>query len=284
MNSRWSLLVVSALVSTMLAGHPDLELQIEEVSQQISQTPADADLYLKRGDLYRRHREWERSRQDFEQARLLEPNQSVVDWYEGHLAVDEGQWAQGDRLLTRFLADHETQASAYHTRAWARWHLGQPEAAAQDYASAIAFSDRPAPTLYRSLVITQFASGGDLRAQAKETVDAGLQLFPGEASLLGLRVDLALAEGDIQQAQDYLSTVSPGILTLPQWTFRLAVLACLQGDKGSARELFTRLLPGPGNRAGSWNVPPERIEQLIADSNPPGCGETVVYMLEAQQP
>lgn len=280
--------MIGLLASTMLAGHADLELQIEDVSRQILQAPANADLYLKRGDLYRRHREWVKSGKDFEKVRELEPAQSQIDWYGGRLEVDAGHWAEGDKLLSRFLESNQKHSSAYHTRAWARWNLQRPEAAAQDYASAILYSERPAPTLYRSLVIAQFASGGEFRAQAAVSVDAGLQRFPGEASLLGLGVDLALADANVDRAASYLGTLSPGLSKLPQWIFRKSVLSCLQGDVELAVAGFASLLPEAGNpganRPGSWTVSPELIEPLVAGPDSQTCRDTVLTILGAQQP
>lgn len=276
--------MIGLLTSTMLVGHADLDLQIENISLQILQAPANSDLYLKRGDLFRRHREWLKSRQDFEKVRELKPDEPQVDWYEGRLAVDAERWAEGDKLLSRFLESHEKHSSAYHTRAWARWQLTMPEASAQDYASAISYSERPAPALYRSLVITQYASGEEYRAEAAVTVDAGLQKFPGEPSLLGLGVDLALANAETDQASGYLGTLSPGLLRLPQWTFRKAVLSCLQGDVTSAVAGFESLMPGVGNRAGSWTLSPELIEALVVAPDPQTCRDTVLTTLGAQQP
>ena len=272
----------------MSGAHPDLDLQIEEISRQISLAPANADLYLLRGDLYRRHNDWLKSARDFEIVRELAPDQAQLDWYQGRLEVDAGHWAEGDRLLSRYLESNENFSSAYSVRAWARWQLNRPEAAASDYALAISNSERPAPVLYRSLVITQFASGGDLLAQSAVTVDAGLQRFPGEASLLGLGVDLALADADTDRAADYLKTLAPGLLKLPQWTFRQAVLYCQRGDMESARAGFVSLTPATGgqvsHRAGSWTTAPELLEKLVVGANPQTCREAVLTILRAQQP
>jgi len=287
-KSRWSCLVIGLLVSSMPVAHPDLVLQIEKISRQISLTPSNADLYLKRGDLYRRHKDWLNAARDFEKVREIEPEQAQIDWYEGRLEVDAGHWAEGDRLLSRYLASNEKFSSAYHTRAWARWQLERPEAAAHDYASSILYSERPAPTLYRSLVITQFASGGDLLSESAATVDTGLQRFPGEVSLLGLGVDLALADANADRAAQYLSTLSPGLSKLPQWTFRQAVLSCIQGDMESAVAGFMSLQPEAGNRAdnraGSWTVSLEMIEQLVIKADLQSCREAVLKSLTALQP
>lgn len=276
------------LASAMLAAHPDLDLQIQELTRQISLTPANADLYLKRGDLYRRHRDWAKSEQDFEKVRNLDPDQPYIDWYEGRMAVAAGRWAEGDKLLSRFLQSNEKHGSAHRTRAWARWQLERPGPAAQDYASAIQYSERPAPDLYRSLVIAQYASGGDLRAQAAESAETGLQKFPGEASLLGLAVDLALADADTGRAEGYMDTLSPGLMKLPQWTFRQAVLFCLKGDMVRAATGFQSLLPEAGNelskRPGSWTVGSEVIESLANESDPQACRDAVTAMLDSRHP
>jgi hypothetical protein len=272
----------------MPGAHPDLDSQIEETSRQISLAPSNTDLYLRRGDLYRRHQDWLNSARDFKRVRELEPDQPQIDWYEGRLEVDAGHWAEGDRLLSRYLESNEGFSSAYHTRAWARWQLNRPEAAAHDYALAISNSERPAPALYRSLVITQFASGGDLLTQSAITVDAGLERFPGEVSLLGLGVDLALADANADKAEGYLDTLSPGLLKLPQWIFRQAVLDCLRGDMDPAVDGFESLIPATGGqvsqRSGSWTIPLELIEQLAVGADPQSCREAVLTLLRAQQP
>lgn len=276
------------LASTLLAAHPDLELQIEELSRQISAAPARADLYLQRGDLYRRHREWPNSRRDFEKARSLEPDQPYIDLYEGRLEVDTGHWAEGDSLLTRFLQGNEEYSSAYRLRAVARWQLGQPAAAAQDYASAIKHGERPAPELYRALVISQYASGGELRARAAGTADDGLRKFPGEASLTGLAVDLALAEEETGRAEEYLSALSPGLMKLPQWTFRQAVMFCLQGDVERAAAGFGSLLPEAENevsqRPGSWTIDPELLGPLAVEPDSETCRIAMRELLAGQRP
>jgi tetratricopeptide (TPR) repeat protein len=267
---------------------PDLELQIEEISAQISLVPSNADLYLRRGDLYRRHQDWLNSARDFKKVRELEPDQAQIDWYEGRLEVDAGRWAECDRLLSRYLEGNENFSSAYHTRGWARWQLNRPEAAAHDYALAISNSERPAPALYRSLIITQFASGGDFLAQSAITVDAGLQRFPGEVSLLGLGVDLALADANADRAEGYMDTLSPGLSKLPQWTFRQAVLYCLRGNMEADVTGFESLIPDTGGqasqRSGSWTIPLDLIEQLALGANPQSCREAVLTLLRAQQP
>jgi tetratricopeptide (TPR) repeat protein len=268
--------------------HPDLELQIGLLTTRISEQPGDAELYLRRGDLYRRHEDWERAAGDFEKARDLNPQDPLIDWYEGRLKSESGQLAEGDRLLSRFLRQQPGHAGAYQARALTRWRLGKPQAAAEDYSRAISESERPAPVLYRSLVIAQISSGDSFSAAAAETVAAGLARFPAEVSLLGLGFDLALSHFDIARAKAYLAQLPRGLFELPQWGFRQALLDCQEGRLQKAAKQLEALIAEPGQagsrRAGTWNVPRDVISQLAAEPGSVVCREAAAGMLSGLQP
>jgi len=273
---------------TAVHAHPDLDLQIEQLTRQISGQPRQVELYLKRGDLFRRHRDWPGAARDFETVRELEPDNALIDWYEGRFKTEAGYWAEGDRLLSRFLGTQPAHTGAYQARAAARWGLGNAPAAAEDYARVISGSEHPGPGLYRSLVITQIASGEEFLDDAAVSVDAGLYKFPVEVSLLGLGADLALAGGNTRRVATYLAKLPPGLSGLPQWAFRQAMLSCLEGDAESAAEQLQALAgetdrPG-ARRAGTWQMPLESIERLAAEPGRESCREAVADMLGSLQP
>ena len=151
-----------------------------------------------------------------------------------------------------------SHAGAHRYRAAAWWKLGDPAASAGDFEKAISNSERPSPSLYRSLVITQFASGADYYPAAVTTVDAALQRFPVEVSLLGLAVDLALERSDTGAATVYMSRLPARLAGLNQWQFRAALLACMEGQADVAKSTFAKLASDTqGNvrhRSGTWNV------------------------------
>ena len=246
------------------------------------------DLYLRRGDLHRRHQDWPGAARDFETARELEPGNPWIDWYEGRFRTESGQWAEGDSLLSRFLEAHPEHTGAYQSRAAARWRMGNPLAAAEDYAQAITRAERPAPVLYRSLVITQIASGEAFLTAAAVSVDAGLQRFPAEVSLLGLGVDLALAGSNPQRAAAYLAQLPPGLSGLAQWAFRQALLSCMESDRELAAAQLQVLAGETGRaesrRAGTWPVPLDSIRQLAAEPGREDCRKAAVNMLGSLQP
>ena len=279
-------LAVLLAIPAPSVAHPDLVLQVEDLTQRISAAPRDADLYLKRGDLRRRHGEYVLSAADFGKARELDPGNRLLDWYEGRLALDAGDYEDADRLLSRYLKIRPEHAAAWRQRAKARVGLEAYLAAADDYSQAIARSDHPGPGLYRSLVLSTVDAGAEHAGAAEAAVEAALERFPNEVTILGLGTELALARSDTRLAQLYTQRIPRHLLVLPQWRFRQAAQVCLEGKPDEAVEIFSALLIDSENdrntRAGTWVLPVDIITKLVLKPLPDDCAAAVWETLRTQ--
>ena len=63
--------------------------------------------------------------------------------------------------------------------------------------------------------------------QASQVADKGLQHFGFEVTLLGLGVDIALANNQPQKAIQLLQVLPGPLRTLPQWDSRIQVTSCM---------------------------------------------------------
>ena len=87
------LLPAAAIVFSLslpLLAHPGIDVQIADLTERIAATPNDARLYLRRGELYRLHRDWKEAESDLRHARKIDPELSVVDQSLGRLMLDAG--------------------------------------------------------------------------------------------------------------------------------------------------------------------------------------------------
>jgi len=231
------LLIGLTLLVSPAWGHPELLAQIELLDTEIQRQPGNAELLIKRGDLYRREQDYSSAQRDFAAARELQLNNSELDFFQGRLQFERGDFADADFLLSRYLAVHPEQAGAWALRGRTRQARGLPLAAAQDYAEAIAYSDAPSPSLYRQQVLALVAAGERHYKAAREVADTGLDGFPGEVSLLGLATDIALAEDDPGVAALYIQQLPGSISMLPSWQARRERAQCLeQVDQSSSAE------------------------------------------------
>ncbi|NND44024.1 MAG: hypothetical protein HKN58_01780, partial [Xanthomonadales bacterium] len=211
---------------------------------------------------------------------------SETDWFEGRMRVDAGQFEAGERLLSRFLEANPGHTGALQARARAHWGQRAPGAAAKDYQQAIDHSESPAPALYRALVVPQVAMGRGGHAAAAKTVNAALERFPVEVSLLGLGVELAVIRGDVETGAGFLDRLPSPVAELPQWRFRSALLACVRGHRQQAAEQFRALGESttPAPRSTTWKAPPGTLAVLAAQPSPSACQAAALQSLATREP
>jgi len=213
------LISLSMLPSTVV-GHPDILAQIEELDRQLVEHPGDARLLVKRGDLNRRHQDYEAAQIDFTKARRADPGYPELDFFEGRLLLESGDPQRAVELLGRYLATKPQHANAWLLRGEGWLALGQSDAAADDFVEAIKRSENPSPELFRRLALVLFDSGESRWQDADTVIATGLVSFPSDISLRALGVDIALARHDPNSAANYMKPLPPAVLQLPQWQDR----------------------------------------------------------------
>ena len=278
------LFCLANLLSSIAWSHPDLLLQIEQLSAQLNQDPGNATLLLKRGDLYRRHEDWEKSLFDFRRAREMNPGNPQVDWFEGRLFIQWGDPQQGLDLLNKFLNTHAEHSIALQNRAQAYLLLHRPLEAARDYGKVIRVSPRPTPVLYSARALALVQAGSDQYTHAMTTVVEGLNKFPQEITLTGIGVDISLAESDTQMVDKMFAQLPGPIRQLYQWQTRQALLECQKGSIAEARQWFSmaatnqsryRSLPGTLTR--------DQLSHLASAPTVELCQQVSLQMLKRYQ-
>jgi len=203
-----------------LVAHPGLAVQSEQLDEALSDQPENADLLIRRGDIHRREGNFAAAEQDFAAARLLDPANPELDFFQGRLLLDMGRAEEADAMLGHWIEHHPESASAWAVRGDARMQMEQPLAAAEAYAQAIALSERPSPGVYLLQADALRQAGPEHRQHAFAVIDSALEKFPTEVSLLGLGVDLALESGQPDLAHKYFERVPTAVRKLPQWQAR----------------------------------------------------------------
>ena len=79
------LLIGLTLLVPPVWGHPELQAQIELLDIEVQQQPGNAELLIKRGDLYRREQDYAAAQTNFDAARELQPDNSRLDFFQGRL-------------------------------------------------------------------------------------------------------------------------------------------------------------------------------------------------------
>src|SRR3989304_3328763 len=121
----------------------EIEKQIEDLTTRIGKDPKNAALYLRRGELYRVHRDWGAALEDYKRAAKLDPSLSAVDLCLARMRLESGQPGEARIAADRFLQARPEHIEGLVTRARALVKLGEGRLAADDLTRAIALCRPP---------------------------------------------------------------------------------------------------------------------------------------------
>lgn len=164
--------MIRALVLCSLAAfaHGDLHEQIEKTTREIAAQPANAALYLKRGELHRLHREFAPAFADYAQAERLDRSIAGVELGRARAFADQKQWPEAEAAITRYIGRVPANEIALALRAEIRDNAGKPSAA--DWSAAITASVEPRVDYYIALAESHARYGA--HNDALRAIDSGI--------------------------------------------------------------------------------------------------------------
>jgi tetratricopeptide (TPR) repeat protein len=131
------LAIVSSLTLSLVSAHPPVSSSIDRLSHSIEHDPGNAELYLRRGELYRSELRWDSAQADFTRASKIDPTRTVVDLYFGRLHLDRNRPEEALPVLDRFLERSDGDPAGFELRGRALVSLGRHSDAEKDFAAAI---------------------------------------------------------------------------------------------------------------------------------------------------
>ena len=226
-------------VSQSLHAHGDLSEQIEAVTVQIARTPQDAELYLRRGELYRAHGDWPAARADYDKAAALAPGWPTVDLVRGRFFLAVGAFTDAKQALDRFLSVEPTNVQGLVARALALKAGGQPLAAVADFDKAIEAASQPDPDFYLQRAQALVAAGTEHIDEAIRGLDEGLQRLGHPVTLTLSAIDLEIMRGRVDAALRRLEEMSARSPRKERWLARRGEILEQAKRQAEAREAYT---------------------------------------------
>ena len=240
-----SLLVALMLLATVALAHDGLHEQLAEVNARIKRAPLDANLYLKRGELYRLHQDWRRAEADYNRAARLQPGLAIVDLARGKMLFEAGRPKAAKIPLDRFLLSQPQDLEALVTRARVLVKLGRRFEAGKDFTTAISLSPQSQPELFieraRSIA-DEPGNNPDNIGEALRGLDEGLTKLGPLVTLQLYAVELELRRKSYDKALARLETIAAQSPRKETWLFRRGEILLLGGRKMEAREAFANAL------------------------------------------
>jgi len=244
LNTIVRLVPVAALIGITLAlptrAHEGLHEQIADVTAQIKREPKNASLYLKRGELYRLHREWDSAFADYSRAEKLNPRMDEVNFGRGRAYLEAGKPEQAKIWLDRFLIAKPGHVDALITRGRVLVNLNQGIAAAADYSRAIEQLAKPKPEYY--IERAQALVAGGRNEEALSGIDDGVKKLGPIVTLQLFAIDLELSRKSYDAALSRLEQIAVQSPRKESWLARRGEILLLAKRDAEARQAFTAAL------------------------------------------
>jgi predicted Zn-dependent protease len=174
-----------------LHAHGDDQLLIDALTEELTKAP-DADLFIRRGELFRHHQEWDKAAADFTAAARLEPKLEIVDFFRGRLYLEAGDAAKAQPFIERFVENVPAEAEGWFLRGDVLGALGKHDAGALDYAEGIRRAPHPRPEHYLRRARFLAAAPNPDRSRVLVAVDEGIERLGPVISLIEYAITLEL--------------------------------------------------------------------------------------------
>lgn len=238
--SRASLCVgVMVCLALTAWSHPGIDVQIRDITRRIEQDPKDANLFLRRGELHRIHRDWELAEADYLRAAKLDPEMAAVDLCLGKLRLESDEPAEAREALDRFVARRPEHAEGRALRGRALFRSGRPLAAADEFTRAVALAgERPKPDYYIERARALEAAGAKHLDRAVRGLDEGLQQLGQPVTLQLLAIELDLRRGNHDGALSRLERIAAASARQESWLLRRGEILESAGKPDEARRAY----------------------------------------------
>jgi tetratricopeptide (TPR) repeat protein len=256
--------------------HGDIEEQIISVSQRIEANPTDSELYIKRGDLYRLHQDWQASLADFKQAQKLSPENREIHFYLGRLWWDSGEHESAKSELDNYLSHHPDSIGGLTLRSRVLAKMDKLPLAVNDISKAIDLQSPPLPDLFlerKNLVISQ---GPEYFEEALRGIEEGIAAMGPLVVFLQAAIDIEVGLNRYDAALKRIGDLPETLQGLPHWMAKRGDILLYAGRKQEAFQNYFKALelienyPKRKRRVKATLELEARLTQIVsADSSDP---------------
>jgi predicted Zn-dependent protease len=181
-----------AIMPVAISAHGDDRVLIDALTEELAKAP-DAELFIRRGELYRHLQQWALAEADYAAAARLAPKLAIVDFFRARACLEAGAPDRAAPWIKRYVAAEPAQAEGWFLRGEVLAALGDPAAGAADYAAGIRCVGQPRPEHFLRRAHFLAAIPGADPARELAALDEGIAQLGPIISLVDRAIELELA-------------------------------------------------------------------------------------------
>jgi tetratricopeptide (TPR) repeat protein len=222
--------------------HGDIDEQIISVSKRLEANPTDPELYIKRGDLYRLHQDWQASLADFKQGQKLSPENREIHFYMGRLFWDSGEPENAKSNLDNYLSHYPDSIGGLTLRSRVLAKMNKVSLAVKDISKAIDLQSPPLPDLFierKNLVIAQ---GPEHFEEALQGIEEGIATMGSLVIFIQTAMEIEIGLHRYDAALIRFNDLPEILQETPHWITKRGDILLDAGRKNEAFQCYFRSL------------------------------------------
>ena len=233
--------VAGIILPCPVFGHGETEIQIAAVTREIETATNNlAELYLRRGELHREHRNWQSAEADYASAEKLSSGSAAVNLCRGMLLFDSGDLNGARATLDKAIQQAPSNGNAWLARARVVLNANDTKSALRDFDEALKVTADLKPEYFLDLARALTKEG--MHADAVRVLDCGIKKLGPVLALEGCAIDIELSQNNAARALTRLDALlKHAPRTETWWTLRGEILLRMQRLK-EARQSFKSAL------------------------------------------
>jgi len=235
-NALLLTLACLGLVSATLYAHGDIHVQIDRINPRIEKSPS-AELYVKRGDLYRLDENYRAALADFQRAQDLDPNLYTVHLRRAHTLFEAGRHKEALPALDKLLEMKPDHPDGRILRARTHVTLGDNTSALRDYDHVVGTVPSPSPDCFleRAAALLELQRPRD----AVRGLDEGMVRLGNLQALQLAALEIEIAQKQYDAALIRIDQAMEPLQRKEQWLTRRGEILQATGRNQEARAAYT---------------------------------------------
>lgn len=218
--------------------HADLKLQIDAVTAKIKANPGHFILYQKRGELYRRHADYEAALRDFTEHSKFDPNNRITQFLIGRTLSESGQSEMAVAHLGEFLVHQPRHAAALLIFARSLNDLGRIDEASDYFRRSLENTPVKFPDQYIEWSHIFLQPDNQRLPDAIRILELGIRNLGPVVSLVDHAVLLQIDTGNFAGAIRLIKMLPPVLQSTPKWLVTRADCMRALGDHEQSGNLY----------------------------------------------
>lgn len=222
-----------AVTAPAALAHGDDQMLIDALTEELAKAP-EADLFIRRGELYRHHQEWAKAGADFDSAVRLDPKLTIVDYFRARLLLEAGEPQKAQPFIERYVKNTPDEAEGWFLRGDIRAAVGDHEKGELDYIEGLRKTPRARPEHYlRRAKFLALAPKPD-PARILAALDEGIQRVGPVISLVDYAIELELERKNYSAALTRIDDAMQHAPRRESWLVRKGDILVKAGRAGEA--------------------------------------------------